>query len=369
MAHDVIVSGHLCLDLLPTMSHLPSSAVTTPGKLFEIGNMNMATGGSVSNTGLALYKLGVDVGLVTRVGGDLIGQLILSIVNSFDAHLTENISIVPDQPSSYTVVLSPENQDRTFLHCAGTNDTFGVEHIDFSLVQGAQIFHLGYPPLLPRLIANDGAELAMIYAQAKETRAITSLDMSVPDPNGVSGRANWQRILARTLPDVDIFLPSIEEIVFMLRPADYGAWGGAVMPHITRRYLRQLAADLLELGAGVVGFKLGEMGFYLHTGDNPDRLRMLDALADSAQWRNLDLWHPAFAVEVAGTTGAGDSTYGAFLAALLRGLPPGDVLRFACAVGACNIEAADAISGVQSWDATQARLDADWPTSAVTLPE
>ena len=368
MAHDVIVSGHLCLDLLPAMNHLSSKAVTMPGKLFEIGKMKMATGGSVSNTGLTLHQLGVDVGFVTQVGDDMIGQLTLSIIKSFDPNLTKHITIIPDQPSSYSVVLSPENQDRTFLHCPGTNDTFGVEHFDFALLEGVRIFHLGYPPILPQLIANDGAGLAKLYAQAKKAGAITSLDMSFPAPNAVVGHVNWSRILEVIMPDVDIFLPSIEEIVFMLRPEDYMTWEGSLMQHITRPYLRQLATELLELGAGVVGFKLGEMGFYLHTGNNSNRLQALNELTDSEKWCNLDLWHPAFTVEVSGTTGAGDSAYGGFLAALLRGLAPDEIVRFACAVGACNVEAIDAISGVQSWDATQVRINSEWKTSNVILP-
>ena len=92
-------------------------------------------------------------------------------------------------------------------------------------------------------------------------------------------------------------------------------------------------------------------------------------MTEGSKWCNLDLWHPAFVVEVSGTTGAGDSAYGGFLAALLRGLHPMDVLRFACAVGACNVKTADAITGVQSWDTTQARIDTGWPLSTVMLPE
>ena len=49
------------------------------------------------------------------------------------------------------------------------------------------------------------------------------------------------------------------------------------------------------------------------------------------------------------------------LAALLRGLDPPDAARWACAVGACNVEAADATSGVRTWEETQARMDAGWP--------
>jgi sugar/nucleoside kinase (ribokinase family) len=80
------------------------------------------------------------------------------------------------------------------------------------------------------------------------------------------------------------------------------------------------------------------------------------------------VYQPAFAVEVAGTTGAGDAAYAAFLAALVRGHGPTAALRWACAVGSSNVEAIDATSGVQSWDDTQARLDAGWPLHTDRLP-
>jgi hypothetical protein len=35
-------------------------------------------------------------------------------------------------------------------------------------------------------------------------------------------------------------------------------------------------------------------------------------------------------------------------------------VTMATAVGACNVEAADALSGICSWEATCARLDAGW---------
>ena len=47
-------------------------------------------------------------------------------------------------------------------------------------------------------------------------------------PQSASGHANWHAILKRTLPYVDIFIPSIEEILFMLRRDDYDKWRGAI---------------------------------------------------------------------------------------------------------------------------------------------
>src|SRR5262249_44169082 len=157
---------------------------------------------------------------------DVLGQLVITYLERRDKRLTGLVTVEANYPDSYTIVLAPENVDRIFLH--RPNKAFGVADIDFAAVAQAKIFHLGYPPLLPRLIMNDGDELAAIFQQAKATGVVTSLDMAFPDPHGFSGQVNWPEIMRRTLPHVDVFLPSVEEIVFALRRADYDAWNADV---------------------------------------------------------------------------------------------------------------------------------------------
>lgn len=357
----VVVSGHLCLDLYPALDTVPLQALASPGQLFEAGQMSLSTGGAVSNTGLALHRLGVPVQLVATVGDDLLGQVILSFLQARDPDLIKLIKIQPGQSTSYTVLLSPENVDRIILHNVGTNATFGAADVNAAQVAGAKIFHLGYPPILPRLYANNGAELTQICRSVQAAGVITSLDTAQPDPSKASGKADWRTILANTLPFVDIFVPSIEEILYMLRRADYDAWGTQLYQHLTRDYLHELTSELLDWGTSIVGCKLSQYGMYLHTRLHPAaQARLAQLPVNWEVWAHYEGWHPAFQVQVVGTTGAGDSAYAALLASLLRGLPPDETLRLACAVGACNVEAADATSGIQSWEATQARLAAGW---------
>ena len=63
MPSDVMVAGHIALDILPDMSTLKPQEVIGAGKVFEIGRITYSTGGAVSNTGLALHRLGIDVDL------------------------------------------------------------------------------------------------------------------------------------------------------------------------------------------------------------------------------------------------------------------------------------------------------------------
>jgi sugar/nucleoside kinase (ribokinase family) len=146
-----------------------------------------------------------------------------------------------------------------------------------------------------------------------------------------------------------MFLPSIDEVCFMLDPGR-----GPVPPD-------EVAGELLALGAALVMLKLGERGLYLRASSDPARLSFMERLGqDPAVWAGLEIREPAFQVEVAGTTGCGDSTVAGFLAALVRGLGPREALTVAAAVGACTAERRDALSGVPSWEALQDRLASPW---------
>lgn len=363
MPADVIVAGHIALDILPDMSSLKPDQVVSAGKVFEIGRISYSTGGAVSNTGLALYRLGVDVVLQAAVGDDWVGRAIIDYLRGFGPRLGDHIQVVPKAASPYTVVIEPADHDRTLLTHTGVYDEFTLADINLDLVAGCKLFHLGYPTLLPRLFADDGAGLLDLLRAVKGFGVITSIDMSLPPPDSPSGRADWRKILGRCLPQIDIFVPSIEEIMFMLRPADLARWGDDLHRALNVDYLEALADELIAMGAGIAGFKLGGRGLFLRCAADRSRLTFLPSISQSADdWAGAQTWHPAFQVDVAGTTGAGDAAYAGLLAALIRGLKPEACARMACAVAACNIEAADATTGVRSWEATQARLVSGWNT-------
>ncbi|MBK8033317.1 MAG: carbohydrate kinase family protein [Chloroflexi bacterium] len=357
MAYDVIVCGQLCADLLPDATRLPLSALSSPGKLFEVGALTVATGGAVANTGLAFHRLGVNVGLMSSIGDDLLGQMITSRLNEYGGQLGDLLQVRRGNFSSYSVIISPENTDRIILHCPGINEQFDVSDVNFAIIDGAKFFHLGYPTLLPRLTANGGEALAHDLSKVSAAMGvITSLDLTHPDPNSPNGKLDWGQILANVLPYVDIFLPSIEEIIFMLRRADYDRWQGRAFPNVTQAYLSDLGDELLSMGVKIAGFKLGEYGFYLKTAPQVETFAQFERRLglDPLVWAGLELYQPAFDVTVVGATGAGDCAYAGFLTSLLHQASPQAAIRFACAVGACNVESPDATSGVRSLAGTWA---------------
>lgn len=365
---DAVVAGHLCLDIIPQITATPEHfhAAFGPGRLLEVGPAAISTGGPVSNTGLVLHRLGIPTQLMGKIGDDLFGQAVSQVINRFDPTLMHGMIVDPDVATSYTLIISSPGLDRAFIHCPGANDAFGAEDVRYDAVAEARLFHFGYPPLMRRMYADGGDALTAIFRRAKETGVTTSLDLSFPDPTSAAGRADWRAILQRVLPYVDVFLPSVEETLFMLQRAQFDALAragnGDVLPAVTPELLHDLTDELIDMGARIVGQKLGHRGFYLRTTGAAGLAGIGRAApADAAEWANREIWAPCFRVDVVGTTGSGDSTIAGFLSALLRGLSPTDSVTAAVAVGACNVEAADSLGGIRSWNDTIARVAAGWP--------
>ena len=373
---DAVVAGHICLDLHPDLSgsaREPFEKIFVPGHLIEAGPVTYASGGAVSNTGLALNRLGIATRLVGKVGDDLFGRTLCQIIASYGENLTEGIIIDASADTSYTIIINYPGADRIFLNSPGVNDTFHINDIPYDLLKQARLFHFGYPQLMRSTFTANEVPLAEIFRRVKLTGITTSLDMAFPDPSSEAGQADWCRILKFVLPYVDIFIPSVEEILFMTRRQMYEEMcaaieGPNILPLITPRLLSDIAQELIDMGARIVGLKLGYRGLYIRTGNALQIKSMGRARPSNLDaWTSKELWSPCFKVAVAGTTGSGDATIAGFLAALLRGLSIEESLRLAVAVGACNVEAVDALSGIQSWETTRVRVAAGWEQQTLEL--
>lgn len=379
-AADIVIAGHICLDVIPAIQGnqqgIGLGELLLPGKLVEIGPAVLSTGGAVSNTGLALHRLGFPVKLMGKIGDDPFGELIMKILKGHGEALAEGMIVAPGESSSYSIVISPPGIDRIFLHCTGANDTFASGDVTAESLQNAKLFHFGYPPLMRRMFEDGGAELERLLSKVKAQGLTVSLDLARPDPESPAGQADWQAILERALPYVDVFLPSFEEIVYMLRPETYRQLSeqhgtSSMAAYADGHLLSSLSGQLLGMGAAMAGLKLGEYGFYLRTTSSRDRLAAMGACApDDEQltaWQGREMMAPCYHVDVVGTTGAGDCTIAGFLGGLSKKLTIEEVLLGAVGVGACNVEGADAVSGIRSWSELQARMASGWKRSEAAL--
>jgi sugar/nucleoside kinase (ribokinase family) len=370
-----VVAGHICLDIIPDLSRgtVQGAQFFVPGKLAEIGPATLSTGGPVSNTGLALLLLGIPTALMGKVGDDHFGLMVRRLLEQRGAG--EGLIVLPGDTTSYTIALSPPGFDRMFLHDPAANNTFCAADIHYDLVAQASLFHLGYPPLMRRLFADEGRELAEIFARVKQLGVTTSLDMSLPDPHAPGGQADWHAILGRVMPYVDIFLPSAEETLYMLdRPRfeRYLATGaGNMLSQFMGEDLTRLSDALLDMGGKIIGIKCGERGFYLRTAGVTRLHDMGRAKPQSlAGWADREVWEPSFHVtNYAGATGSGDSAIAGFLVAYLRGHALEQCLRYACAVGGFNVTAPDALSGLRTWEETVAAVQLGWAKNPLPLAD
>ncbi len=314
--HRIVCCGHVCLDVIP---RLGAGGLPGPGELVQVGPADIAAGGSVSNTGLALHRLGLPVRPVGRVGDDPFGREVRRFYETQGPGLADHLQVVPGEATSYTVVISPPGEDRRFLHCPGVNDTFTDAHVPDAALDDARLLHVGYPPLMRAMCDGGGEPLVRLLARARGRGLLTSLDMAGVDPSSWAGRVDWPALLGRVLPWVDVFLPSRDELAAML--------GDDAMP-----------AAVLAMGVKCLVVKDGERGLRVDTSDAAGVL--------GNGWSDRSLRAGTYIVDTVGTTGAGDVTIAGFLAGLVHGEPPERAADLACAAGAFCVQGPDAVGNV-----------------------
>lgn len=362
LTHDAVVAGYLGVDLMPVLREMPSGAFRfVPGGLVEATGLQLSLGGVVANTGLAMRRMGVSVRLMGCVGCDPLGDVAMRLLADHQAD--GDIRRRPDAGTAYGLVLAPTGMDRMFIEDPGCNRVFTADDVDEAAVANCRLFHFGYPPLMDALWQDGGTELIRLLRRVRETGAVVSLDLSLPDLNAPSGQADWRGILTRALPLVDIFVPSVDELFLMLDPAGHAAHvaraGSDVdADPVPEGICGRLAAEAVAMGAGLVMVKAGARGAHLHTGD---LTRLHDALPGTREPGCPDgMALPALPVDpgrVRNASGAGDCAIAGFLAALLKGERIASAGRYAMMAGRDNLYGADALAGIRSWAAMRTDTD------------
>ncbi|MBQ7372059.1 MAG: carbohydrate kinase family protein, partial [Blautia sp.] len=285
-----------------------------------------------------------------KTGDDAFGKMIRQILAQYGV---DGLVVDADSSTSYSVVLAIPGTDRVFLHNPGANDTFSGRDVRDEELEDAVLFHFGYPPLMKKMYEDQGEELRNLFRRVKEKGIATSLDLAAIDPDSDAGKADWSLILERVLPFVDFFLPSFEELCFMLNRERYDQLreSGEDMAEVLdmEKDVRPLADQLIRMGCKVVLIKCGTSGMYFQTGGR-DAIRQIGERLglDIRLWTEKHGIQPIFqADQVLSGTGAGDTSIAAFLTAVLQGEEPEMCVALAAAEGACCVTAYDALSGLK----------------------
>jgi len=300
-----MVVGHLCADLRPKLA---GGERIIPGTIAEVGSLDIRAGGCVANTGGTLAALGAPTSLSADLGDDELGLSTLNSLRQLGANC-DGVRQVPGQTTSYSLVFEPPGDDRCFWHHVGANASFDGTRVD---PDGADLVHVGYPALLPLMYADAGAHLERLLARVRGTGATASLDLSTIGPGSPAAHVDWSSLLQRTVPLVDVFSPSVDDLVSALR----------IVRPVSALEVRALGHRLLRLGAAVVLLTNGALGMHLFTAGE-ERLsragRCLSELAGS--WADAEFFFPAAANGPVVTTGAGDAATAGLLYGILTQSP------------------------------------------------
>ena len=229
------------------------------------------TGGSASNTSVALAQLGCNVGFIGKVGHDEIGEFYASDLN--------NSKVVPhllksDLPSGRCNVLISNDSERTMATYLGAAVTLNAEDLNIETFRQYDILHIeGYLVQNYNLITRAGQ-------LAKEAGLIVSIDLA--SYNVVTENIDFLQDFVSKYVDI-VFANEEEATAFTNLPAEQ-------------------AVNQIAQQTSLAIVKVGAKGSYIKQGDTM-------------------LHIPAENVKPIDTTGAGDVYAAGFLYGYANNMP------------------------------------------------
>ena len=294
---DVVGVGLNATDTLLTVEHFPAFA----GKA-RVVEETLSPGGQVASALVACARLGLGVQYIGTVGDDERGRIQMESLRGSGIDL-EHVQVRKNCPNqSAYIVIDRATGERTVFWRRDDCLRLEPEEIPAEAIAGA------------RLLLIDGHDTAAVARAAETARA-----RGVP-----------------VVVDVDTIYAGFERV---LESTDYlaasssfpAAWTGERDPFRALEILQN------RYGMRVAGMTLGAEG----------------ALARE---RGRYLYSPAFVVNCADTTGAGDVFHGAFCYAVLQGMPLAQTLEFSNAMAALNCTALGARGGIGSLESVRALM-------------
>lgn len=303
MLYDYASIGFFTFDCLGR----PVRRIPGPTEFDFLEEITIAVSGAAGAAAIVAAKYGLKVLGVGGVGADDMGDWVLGKLgqHGVDTSLMQRIEGVG---TSSSIVAVQENGQRPAMHMRGATGSFEIAPDQFDKVLDATFVHIGGAGLMDRM---DGEPTVDLLARAKRRGCTTTLDVA-------SARHEDMPMIARLLPHVDYFLPSVEEARLLSGLSD----------------TQDVARFMLDRGVRCCILTLGEDGAYYHHADGT-RFHI-----------------PAFEVGVVCTCGCGDAFNAGFVAGLHRGLGPEDAVTLAQATSALNATGLGSQAGVRSFDHT-----------------
>lgn len=281
------------------------------GALIE--EIRASPAGAAGGTAITMAKLGARVVTVGAIGGDDLGDLLVTMLGRLGVdtgHLARKDGV---QTSASVLPIRP-NGDRPALHVIGANASVTRDDIPWDLIEQADTLHLGGPEFMHEL-----APEVLMFAREHGVR--TSADVLA------DGWPELLDMIAPALEQVDWFLPNEDQALKLTGADDVEAAGKALLERGVRgcaitcgAHGSVIVQGRADAGAGVSADAAAGEGE-----SNGDQ---------RAGAAGIDVERvPAFAIEVVDTTGCGDAFSAGFMRGLSLDRAPRDAARLgsACA--------------------------------------
>ncbi|MEL9990400.1 MAG: carbohydrate kinase family protein [Thermoproteus sp.] len=270
----VVALGHLLMDIQLYLSERPEG-----GEATLVAELRYGGGGSASNFAVAARRLGVKSAIITSVGFDNFGRILLEELLREGVDISKVKIVIGQQTGTSFLLVHPGGEVKVFEYI-GASEAIEPRDISDDLFRGFDLLHI----TMYRL------ETAIEAARrAKELGLGVSLD-----PGRVWSKRGLE-YLKPLLANVDYLFLNETEFFNLLGGDVERAFGLGVKLVVVKKGARGASAFMKGGGA---------------------------------------FEEPAFKVDVVDTTGAGDAFDAAFLTAVLEGKDIRYALRFANAAGA-----------------------------------
>ena len=297
MKLDLISLGEAIIDLIPV----------------DHSTYKACFGGAPMNTAVACSKLGMKVGVLTAVGKDALGEIILNTLNQYGID-TSRVQRLPYRTTLAFVVKLPKGEREFFFYrkpwSLSADTELKLESRDYEYVKSSKILHFtGFS------LSQEPARSSIIeLLENIKEKTIVSFDPTVR-LDVWSSVDDLKRTMRIALDYVDILLATQAELELLLDV----------------KGLKDIVKNLKALEFKMVGIKMGRLGAVLVEEDKA-------------------LYMKPFEVEVKDTVGAGDAWNAAVLFGTSRGCDIKDILRLANAVAAIKCMHIGAISGLPTYE-------------------
>jgi ribokinase len=282
-------------DLTSRIAHPLAVGETVAAQGFSI-----SPGGKGSNAAVAAARMGAQVGIVARIGGDAFGQMALALWAA-EGIATTHVEQAKNESSGVAQILVYDSGDNSIAVSAGANAGLAVAHVQAaaSMIANARV-----------VMASNEVPLPVVHAAFSMARLHGVTTLLNPAP-AVPLTKEFRALLGLC----DIITPNEGELRAL-------AGVPASAP------LQAAVAALLATGVRAIVVTLGEKGCALYRAG-------VDAL-HIAGWP----------VQVADTVGAGDTLTGALAACLASGLTLDDAVVHANAAAALSVTRHGALGGM-----------------------